>query len=164
MMGFLKCPRSSWASELDAHPLSFIDELSYIFIALVHPLHGNPYSLTWIGGHLHSPLISRINVRLSPFLSSHTTSIVIFYSTIVLCPWLTLIYCVKVEWVVKGWVWNNCLACHRGCASWENFVWRKWSMAKLCDFVGISFFGYGILIRHNCLINILGVLLFLCQQ
>ena len=38
-------------------------------------------ALTSIDGHLHSPLISRINVRLSPFLSSHTTSIIIFYST-----------------------------------------------------------------------------------
>ena len=39
----------------------------------------------------------------------------------------------------KSKVWNNCLACHRGCAWWEHFVWRKWSMAKLYDFVGMSF-------------------------
>ena len=73
MMGFLKCPRSSWASKLDAHPLSF--SLSFhTLIALVHPLHGNPYSLTLISidGHLHSPLIRIVDVRLSsPFCLLH---------------------------------------------------------------------------------------------
>ena len=67
-----KCPRSSWSSKLDAHPLSFF--LSFhTLIALVHPLHGNPYSLTLISidGHFHSPLIRLVDVRLySPFLSS----------------------------------------------------------------------------------------------
>ena len=53
--------------------------------------------LTSIGGHLHSPLISLVDVRLSPFLSSHITPIIIPYSTIVLYPWLALMYCVKVE-------------------------------------------------------------------
>ena len=38
-------------------------------------------ALTSIDGHLHSPLISRVNVRLSPFLSSHITPITICYST-----------------------------------------------------------------------------------
>ena len=60
-------------------------------------LHGNPYSLTLISidGHLHSPLIRLVDVRLSsPFLSSPPS-----YSIppIVLCPWLTLMYCMKVE-------------------------------------------------------------------
>ena len=61
-------------------------------IALVHPLHGNPYSLTLISieGHLHSPLIRLVDVRLSPsFLSSPQPP---FISPIVLCPWLTLMY------------------------------------------------------------------------
>ena len=44
IMGFLKCHRSSWASKLDAHPLVFF---CWAFIALVHPLHGNPYSSCW---------------------------------------------------------------------------------------------------------------------
>jgi len=37
-------------------------------MALVHPLHGNPYSLTLISinGHLHSPLIRLVDVRHSP--------------------------------------------------------------------------------------------------
>ena len=54
-------------------------------------------ALTSIDGHLHSPLISLVDVRLSPFLSSHITPIIIPYSTIVLYPWLALMYCVKVE-------------------------------------------------------------------
>ena len=61
----------------------------------MHPLHGNPYSLTLISidGHLHSPLIRLVDVRLSsPFLS---------FPHIVLCPWLTLMYCVKIEKVLK---------------------------------------------------------------
>ena len=72
-----KCPRSSWASKLDAHPLSLF--LSFhILIALVHPLHGNPYSLTLISidGHLHSPLICLVEVRLySPLFDLTTTTI-----------------------------------------------------------------------------------------
>ena len=84
MMGFLKCPRSPWANKLDAHPLSF--SLSFhTLIVLVHPLHGNPYSLTLISidGHLHSPLIRLINVRLSspPFCLLYITPTIIFYST-----------------------------------------------------------------------------------
>ena len=63
------------------HPTSFLLLSFHIFIALVHPLHGNPYSLTLISinGHLHSPLIRLVDVRLSsPFLSSPQPP---FYST-----------------------------------------------------------------------------------
>ena len=60
-------------------------------------------------------------------------------------------------------VWNNCLACHRGCAWFKYFVWLRWSIARLYDFVGITFFGHVILKRHNCLVSMLEVLLFLCQ-
>ena len=57
----------------------------------MHPLHGNPYSLTLISidGHLHSPLIRLVYVRLSSI------------PPIVLYPWLTLMYCVKIEKVLK---------------------------------------------------------------
>ena len=63
------------ASWMHTHLVSF-DELSYILIALVPPLHGNPYSLTLISidGHLHSPLIRLVDVRLSSvFVSSRST-------------------------------------------------------------------------------------------
>ena len=82
---------------------------------------------------------------------------------IVLYPWLTLMYCVKVYEFEIIKVWNNCLACHRGCAWFKYFVWWRWSIARLYDFVGIAFFGHVILRRHNCLVSMLEVLLFLCQ-
>ena len=81
---------------LDAHPLSFFLGL-HTLIARVYPLHGNPYSLTLmsINGHLHSPSIRLVDVRLSsPFCLLHNHHSI---PPIVLCPWLTLIYCVKIE-------------------------------------------------------------------
>ena len=61
------------ASWMHTHLVFFLS--FHIFIALVHPLHGNPYSLTLISinGHLHSPLIHLVDVRLSPFclLNNH---------------------------------------------------------------------------------------------
>ena len=162
-MGFLKCPRSSWASKLDAHPLSFF--LSFhILIALVHPLHGNPYSLTLISidGHLHSPLIRLVDVRLSsPFCLLHNHHSI---PHIVLCPWLTLMYCMKVEKVEITKVWSNCLACHRGCAWLNTLCDEDRATARLYDFVGITFFGHVVLKRHDCFISTLEVLLFLCQM
>jgi len=86
------CEQASWM-----HPTSFLLLSFHIFIALVHPLHGNPYSLTLISinGHLHSPLIRLVDVRLSsPFCLLHNHRSI---PHIVLCPWLTLMYCVKVE-------------------------------------------------------------------
>ena len=69
----------------------------HTLIALVHPLHGNPYSLTLISinGHLHSPLIRLVDVRLSsPFCLLHNNHSI---PPIVLYPCLTLMYCVKIE-------------------------------------------------------------------
>ena len=55
-------------------------------------------ALTSIDGHLHSPLISRVDVRLSPFLSSpHKSPPSYSIPPIVLYPWLALMYCVRVE-------------------------------------------------------------------
>ena len=78
-----------------------VSSLSFhTLIALVHPLHGNPYSLTLISidGHLHSPLIRLVDVRLSsPFCLLHITPSLYSIPPIVLYPWLKLMYCVKVE-------------------------------------------------------------------
>ena len=67
------------ASWMHTHLVSFLS--FHKLLALVHPLHGNPYSLTLISidGNLHSPLIHLVDVRLSsPFLSSPQQP---FYST-----------------------------------------------------------------------------------
>ena len=55
-------------------------------------------------------------------------------------------------------VWNNCLACHWGCAWFEYFVWWRWSIARPYDFVVITFFGHVILKTHDCFISRLEVL------
>ena len=72
--------QASWMHTHQFLLLSF-----HTFIALVHPLHGNPYSLTLISinGHLHSPLIRLVDVRpSSPFLSSPQPPFYYTYSTI----------------------------------------------------------------------------------
>ena len=97
MMGFLKMPQVFVSKRVGCTPTQFLLLSFRIFIALVHPLHGNPYSLTLISidGHLHSPLIRLVDVRLSSsfcLLHNHHS-----IPAIVLCPWLTLMYCVKVE-------------------------------------------------------------------
>ena len=69
------------ASWMHTHLVSF-DELSYTYSSSRSVAWQSLLlALTSIDGHLHSLLISRVNVRLSPLLSSHTTSIIIFYST-----------------------------------------------------------------------------------
>ena len=73
MMGFLKMPQVFVSKQVGCTPTQFLLLSFHILIALVHPLHGNPYSLILIStdGHLHSPLIRLVDVRLSsPFLSS----------------------------------------------------------------------------------------------
>ena len=114
-----KCPRSSWATKLDAHPLSFF--LSFhTLVALVHPLHGNPYSLTLISidGHLHSLLIRLVDVGLSspPFCLLHNHHSI---PPIVLYTWLTLMYRMKIEKVWKYWSMKQLFGWNRGCA-WLN--------------------------------------------
>ena len=97
MMGFLKMPQVFVSKQVGCTPTQFLLLSFHIFIALVHPLHGNPYSLTLISnnGHLHSPLIRLVDVRLSsPFCLLHNHHSI---PHIVLCPWFTLMYCVKVE-------------------------------------------------------------------
>ena len=69
----------------------------HTLIDLVHPLHGNTYSLTLISidGHLHSSLIRLVDVRLSsPFCLLHNHHSI---PPIVLYPGLMLMYCVEIE-------------------------------------------------------------------
>ena len=97
MMGLIKLPQVFVSKQVGCTPTQFLLLSFHILIALVHPLHGNPYSLTLISidGHLHSPLIRLVDVRISPsfcLLHNHHS-----IPHIVLCPWLTLMYCVKIE-------------------------------------------------------------------
>ena len=57
------------ASWMHTHLVSFV-ELSYIYSSSASAWQSLLLALTSIDGHLPSPLISRVNVRLSPFLSS----------------------------------------------------------------------------------------------
>ena len=97
MMGFLKMPQVFVSKRVGCTPAQFLLLSFHTLIALVHPLHGNPYSLTLISidGHLHSPLIHLVDVRLSSsfcLLPNHHS-----IPPIVLCPCLTLQYCVNIE-------------------------------------------------------------------
>ena len=133
------CPRSSWASKLDAHPLGLL--LSFhILIALVHPLYGNPYSFTLISinGHLHSPLIRRVNVTISSFLSHNHHHTLFHHSAISMAH----AHVLRESWkrFEKVRVRKQLLGQYRGCAWFELVVWGWWSIARLYDFVGITFF------------------------
>ena len=138
-MSFLKCPRSSWASKVDAHPLVFF---CWAFIALVHLLHGNPYSSCWhqlMGISIARWLASSMWDFLL-FCLLHTIPIIIFYSThsaismahahVLREGWksLRLLKYETIAWLVIGVVHDESI-----------LVWRKWSMTKLYDFVGMNF-------------------------
>ena len=72
--GLPQMPQVFVSKRVGCTPTQFLLLSFHIFIALVHPLHGNPYSLTLISinGHLHSPLIRLVDVRLSsPFCLLH---------------------------------------------------------------------------------------------
>ena len=69
------------ASWMHTHQFSFV-ELSFIYSSSASVAWQSLLlMLTSIDGHLHSPLISLVNVRLSPFLSSPHNPLIIFYST-----------------------------------------------------------------------------------
>ena len=79
--GLPQMPEVFMSKQVGCTPTQFPLLSFHTLISLVHPLHGNPYSLTLISidGHLHSPLIRLVDVRLSsPFLSSPQPP---FYST-----------------------------------------------------------------------------------
>ena len=71
MMGFLKISLGlrEQASWMHTHLVSF-DELSYTYSSSASIAWQSLLALTSIDGHLYSPLISHVDVRLSPFLSS----------------------------------------------------------------------------------------------
>ena len=155
-----KCPRSSWASKLDAHPLSCILLSFHTFIAL-------SASVAW------QSLLTHIDIywwaspspvdtpswceTISFFLSSPQPP---FYSTYSAMS-MAHAHILRKDWkgLKTSKEWNNCLACHRGCAWFKYFVWWRLSIAKLYDFVGITFFGHVIFRRHDCFISMLEVLL-----
>ena len=125
----------------------------HTLIDLVHPLHGNPYSSHW--HQLMGISLARwLAVLMWDFLSFcllHTTSTIILYSTHSAIS-MAHAHVLREDWksFEKVIVWNNCPACHRGCAWFKYFMWGRWSIARLYDFVGITFFGHVILRRHDC--------------
>ena len=69
------------ASWMHTHLVSFV-ELLYIYSSSASVAWQSLLlALTSIGGHLHSPFISLVDVRFSPFLSSPHSPLIIFYST-----------------------------------------------------------------------------------
>ena len=96
MMGFLKIALGlrEQASWMHTHLVSFV-ELSYIYSSSASVAWQSLLlALTSIDGHLHSPLVRLVNVRLSsPFCLLHNHHSI---PHIVLCPWLTPMYCVKI--------------------------------------------------------------------
>ena len=69
------------ASWMHTYLVSFV-ELSYIYSSSTSVAWQSLLlALTSIDGHLHSPLISLVDVRLSPFCLLQKTSTIIFYST-----------------------------------------------------------------------------------
>ena len=166
MMGFLKCSRSSWSSKLDAHPLSF--SLSFhTLIALSASVAWQSLLLTLISidGHLHSPLIRLVDVRLSPFCLLHITPTIIFYSTYSAMS-MAHAHVLRGSW--KGLRNIKSMKQLVGLSSGLCMMWIfcvvKMEHSQTIWFVGITFLGLVILKRHDCFISRLEVLLFLCQM
>ena len=79
--GFPQMPQVFKSKRVGCTPTQFLLLSFHILIALVHLLHGNPYSLTLISidGHLHSPLIHLVDVRLSSPLFFFSTTTILFH-------------------------------------------------------------------------------------
>src|SRR3954471_22813065 len=96
-MGFLKMPSVFMSKQVGCTPTSFL-LLSILSSSASVAWQSLLLALTSIDGHLHISLISLVDLRLSPFLSSpHKSPSSNSTPPIVLCPWLALMYCVKVE-------------------------------------------------------------------
>ena len=94
--GLPQKPEVFVSKQVGCTPTQFLFELSYTYSSSASVAWQSLLlALTSIDGHLHSPLICLVDVRLSsPFclLQNHHS-----IPPIVLYPWLTLMYCMKVE-------------------------------------------------------------------
>ena len=69
--GLPQMPQVFMSKQVGCTPTQFLFEISYTYSSSASVAWQSLLlALTSIDGHLHSPLISRVNVRLSPFLSS----------------------------------------------------------------------------------------------
>ena len=113
MMGFLKCPRShEQASWMHTHLVSSLSFHTLIALSASVSWQSLLLTLTSIDGHLHSPLISHVDVRLSPFCLLHTTSTIIFYST------YSAISMAHAHVLREGWIFLEKL-------KYERIAWLK---------------------------------------
>ena len=154
------------SKQVGCTPTSFLLLSFHPFIALVHPLHGNPYSLHWhqlMGISLAQWLAASMwdfilfcLLQITPFIIFYSTysAISMAHTHILRESWksLRLLKYETIAWLVIGVVHDESI-----------IVWRKWSMTKLYDFVGMNFLWPCYLRRHDCLVSMLEVLLFLCQ-
>ena len=111
---------------MHTHLVSFV-EISYIYSSSASVAWQSLLlAFTSIDGHLPSLLISCVDVRLSHFLSSpHNPHHYILFTH-------SAISMAHAHVLREGWkkfeitkVWNNCLACHRGCAWWKHSCVNK---------------------------------------
>ena len=79
--GLPQVPQVFVSKQVGCTPTQFLLLSFHTFIALVHPLHGNPYSLTLISinGHLHSLLIRLVDVRLFSSFCLFYNYYILFY-------------------------------------------------------------------------------------
>ena len=82
---------------------------------------------------------------------------------IVICPSLTLMYCVKIEKVWEHQKYETIAWLVIGLCMIQILCVVKMDHSQTIWFLGIAFFSHVIFRRHDCLVSMLEVLLFLCQ-
>ena len=111
-MGLHKCPRSSWASKLDAHPLCSFVELSYTYSSSASVAWQSLLlALIYIVRPLHCLTIHLVDARLSTIFFHYIPLPSLSLAPVLLSPLLTHIYWVK---------------------------WKRWSLKK---YYAIAWFG-----------------------
>ena len=97
--GLPRMPEVFMSKQVGCTPTQFQFELSYTYNSSASVAWQSLLlALTSIDGHLHSMLISRVDVRLSYFLSSLYLPLSSYsIPPIVLYPWIALMYCVGVR-------------------------------------------------------------------